>query len=158
MVAHGVATGERADHSEGRLSQRRRTHSPAPREAENRSWLPRRVSIQGNLHLDWSGGAGTLERVLHSVEHPRTLHSCAYTNNNCGGGSKVRRHDRHFPLTRLTVQPHQGVHGLWSDVVGRREVRVVEYISVVRMHPFRDALLVCPSAVPSAHVHLRVAL
>ena len=43
------------------------------------------------------------------------------------------------------------LHGLRSDVVGRCEVGVVKNISIVGLHPLRDALLVCPSAISSAH-------
>src|ERR1035438_405621 len=37
------------------------------------------------------------------------------------------------------------------DIVRRREVRVINHIRVVRLHPFHDALLICASAISSAH-------
>src|ERR1035438_9430752 len=60
-------------------------------------------------------------------------------------------HHREFAFTRLSVQPDHGLHALWSDVVRRRKIGVVKSVSIVGLHPLRDALLVSPSAVSSAH-------
>jgi hypothetical protein len=78
VVAHVVATGERGDRSGGRSARRRKTHPLTPREAESRSSLPRRASGRGSPQPNWSGGAETLEQVLHSAERPKILDSCSY--------------------------------------------------------------------------------
>ena len=77
-VARAVATGGRGDRSGGRSSQRCRTHSPAPREAESHSSLPPRASGPGNPHPNRSGNAESLALVLHSVKRPKILDSRSY--------------------------------------------------------------------------------
>jgi hypothetical protein len=52
-----------------------------------------------------------------------------------------------FSLSSLT----SGLQTLRSDVIRRRQVRVIENVSVVGLHPLGDALLVCSSAVSPAH-------
>jgi hypothetical protein len=56
-----------------------------------------------------------------------------------------------FSVAGLGVESDHGLSALWSDIEGRREVRVIEHVRVVRLHPLCDALLVCSSAVTTAH-------
>jgi hypothetical protein len=78
VVARAVATAGRGDRSGGRSTWRRRTYSPASREAESRSSLPRRASRRGNPHPNRAGGARILELVLHSAVRPKILEGCSY--------------------------------------------------------------------------------
>jgi hypothetical protein len=61
-------------------------------------------------------------------------------------------HDGQFTFPRVWAEPHDRLKRLRGYVVGRRKVRVVKHVRIVRLHPLCDALLVRKSAVSAAHL------
>ena len=102
-AAHAAAAGGRADRSGERSTRRRRKRSPAPREAESRSSIPRRASILCNPQLDWSVGAETLELVFHFAERRKILGTCPWVGpilaNDCNYSGTSRTEELWYRKT-----------------------------------------------------------